>query len=401
MSNATFDLLMAEAKASGADVVTWRRHIHANPELSFKEMETAKYVLETLKSFNCPELSITQPLPNAVVANLRGGEGPIVALRADMDALPIQEDNDLPFKSTKPGIMHACGHDAHTAMLLGAAKVLCGHAAAIKGTVRFIFQHAEEKPPGGAIELCKLGVMERVSFIMGIHVFPSMPPGFVALKEGPLLAGSDSFELIIKGRGGHASMPHDLIDPVPIAAEIVLAIQTIISRRTNALTAPIISICTMTTGPLEANNVIPASVKLLGTIRSHDAGVRIAAPASIDRIAKGICDAHEATHEFNFTTGYDIVDNDPAVTKLAVGVARKVTGGDESRVIIIDKPAFGGEDFSFYQKHAPGTFICLGTGKPGAEFSGPIHSCNFRVDEAGLPMGVCMHVGFIHDSLMV
>lgn len=212
----------------------------------------------------------------AVVADLKGGagEGPIVALRADFDALPLNEETDLPFRSVNKNVMHACGHDAHTSMLLGAAKVLCDYWKEIKGTVRFMFQHAEENPPGGARDLVAHGVMDNVKYVYGQHVFPAYKTGEIALKNGVLTSCSDSFTIVVKGRGGHASTPHLLIDPVPIAAELVMAIQTIVSRKVDSQHAPVISIPTMTTGPNESHNVIPDEVKLLGTIRSFDRSIR-------------------------------------------------------------------------------------------------------------------------------
>lgn len=397
MSNVSFEQLMQEAKMCRPDVVAWRRHLHANPELSWEELKTAAYITETLQGFACPQLTLSHPVPTAVVADLKGtgGPGPIVALRADIDALPLDEANDLPFKSTRPGVMHACGHDAHTAMLLGACKVLCAHVQEIKGTVRFIFQHAEEKLPGGARELCGLGVMDGVKRIFGIHVGPLLPPGTVAIREGVMTSCSDSFTIRVRGRGGHASMPQLLVDPVPIAAEVVTAIQTIVSRRIDPKLAPVVSITTMTTGPNESHNVIPDEVKLLGTIRSQDLTVRNAVPEAIERIAKGICEAHTASYTFDLLKGYDMVNNDKEVTQQVRAIALKLVGGDEKRIVTMEHPMFGGEDFSGYQQHVPGTFLVVGIGHKA-----PPHSCEFMIDEDGLPYGVCMHVGFIHENLI-
>lgn len=398
MSSTLFEQLMQEAKECVADVVRWRRHIHANPELSWQETNTAAFITETLKSFACPQLAISFPLPTAVVAELKGtgGDGPVVALRADIDALPLEENTTVPFKSTKSGVMHACGHDAHAAMLLGAAKVLCGRVSNIKGSVRFIFQHAEEKLPGGAKELCKMGVMDGVARILGIHVFPMLPPGTVMTREGPMTSCTDSFTITVNGRGGHASMPQALVDPVPIAAELVLALQTIVARRVDPKLAPVLSITTMTTGPNESHNVIPDSVKLMGTIRSQDQTVRDFVDSTIETITKGICEAHGATFTWENLRGYDMVNNDPEVTRQVKQIALRVAGGDENRFRTMEHPMFGGEDFSAYQQHAPGTFIAIGVGHKA-----PPHSSEFMIDEDGLPYGVCMHVGFVHDNLML
>lgn len=398
-----FDKLMAEAKAAAADVVAWRRHIHAHPELSWAETETAAYITATLKGFACPQLTLSHPAPTAVIADLKGtgGEGPIVAIRADIDALALDEKNEMPYKSTKKDVMHACGHDAHTAMALGACKVLCQHVAELKGTVRFVFQHAEEKNPGGAQQLCTLGAMDGVKSIVGMHVFPMFPVGTVALKEGIMTSCSDNFTLTVKGRGGHASMPHLLVDPIPIAAQVVLAVQTIVSRKIDAKLAPVLSICTMTTGVNETSNVVPDTVKLMGTIRSQDFGVRDYVPASIEKLAKGICEANGATCELELNKGYDMVNNDPAVTREMHEVAKRVVKGDERRIIMVKEPVFGGEDFSAYQQLVPGCFIGLGVGNKAAGIGAPLHSCEFQLDEDALPFGVCMHLGFVHNNLMV
>lgn len=395
-----FEKLMAECKAIAPTVIGWRRHFHENPELSFKEVETAAFITSTLQSFACPELTITHPTPTSIVATLKGkgGEGPMVALRADIDALPLNEETDEPFKSRKPGVMHACGHDAHTAMQMGAARILCSHVQHLKGSVRFVFQHAEELLPGGASELVARGVMQGVHSIFGIHVVPQIPTGVVAVKPGILSSCTDSFTLLIQGHGGHASNPHLLVDPIPIAAEVVMAVQTIVSRKIDPKLIPVISIPTMTTGPNETHNVIPDEVKLMGTIRCQDKGVREQVPAEIERIAKGICDAHGGKHQFILKRGYDMVDNNPVVTELVHNVALKIVG-TEKRIFVPKDPSFGGEDFSGYQSVVPGCFIGLGIGNKAKNTGESLHCNKFRVDEDGLSLGVCMHVGFVLANL--
>lgn len=399
---AGFDELMKACQETFADVVAWRRHLHENPELSNEEDRTAEFIHRTLRSFECKHLKLTHPVPTSVVATLKGGagDGPLIALRADIDALPLNEEVDEPFKSKTPGVMHACGHDAHTAMLLAAARVLCRHQAQLRGGVRFIFQHAEEKHPGGASVLCDRGVMKGVQRIFGIHVVPQLPCGIVAVKSGVISSCSDSFTIVIKGKGGHASMPQELVDPVPIAAEIVLALQTIVSRRIDPKKVPVLTLATMTTGPNETHNVIPNTVKLMGTIRSHYKDTRAKVPEEIERVVKGITAAHGAEYVFTLKLGYDMVDNDPEVTEQVTGMMTRVLGGDATRIFVPTEPTFGGEDFSAYQRYAPGVMMGLGVGNAACGITAPLHSSEFRLDEDGLTLGVCSHVAFVYENLI-
>ncbi|KPA83160.1 putative Aminoacylase putativen-acyl-l-amino acid amidohydrolase [Leptomonas pyrrhocoris] len=396
----SFEELMAECQAVKDEVIGWCRHVHQNPELSYKESKTADFIVETLKSLNCPALEITHPVPTSVVANLKGGagEGPMVALRADIDALPVEEETDVPFKSQNKGVMHACGHDVHTAMLLGAAKVICAHHADIKGSVRFIFQHAEELLPGGAKELVAAGVMEGVKSIFGMHCAPNYEAGTVGLMPGIITSYPDFFKLVIRGRGGHASTPQLLVDPVPIAAEVVTAIQTIVARKVDPKVAPVVSVTTMTTGPNESHNVIPDEVKLMGTVRSQDKGVRELVPRELERIAQNIAAAHGGSAQLDFTFGYDCCDNDPAVTAQIHSIGERIIGAEN---IINPKVAvYGGEDFSAYQLVKPGCYLWLGTGNKAEGWSETCHSCKFRVDERAIPIGYSFHVGFVYENVI-
>ncbi|KAL7696706.1 Aminoacylase [Lotmaria passim] len=396
----SFEQLMAEVQAAKDEIIGWRRHIHQNPELSFKETKTAAYIEETLRSFNCSGLEITHPVPTSVVADLKGsaGEGPMVALRADIDALPVDEETDVPFKSQNKGVMHACGHDVHTAMLLGAAKVICAHHADIKGSVRFIFQHAEEFLPGGAKELVAAGVMEGVKCIFGMHCSPAYEAGTVGLMPGIITSYPDFFQLMIHGRGGHASTPQLLVDPVPIAAEVVTAVQTIVARKMDPKLAPVVSITTMTTGPNESHNVIPDQVKLMGTVRSQDKNVREQVPRDLEKIAKNIAAAHGGSATLDFTFGYDCCYNDPEVTAQIQSVGERVIGKEN---IIDPKVAvMGGEDFSAFQLVKPGCYMWLGTGNKAEGWCETCHSCKFRVDERAIPIGCSFHVGFVYENVM-
>ncbi|MGG2077464.1 amidohydrolase [Lelliottia nimipressuralis] len=388
----TIEAMLAEVKE---DVLRWRRHIHAHPELSFQEHKTADYIADALASFG--GLTLTRLTPNSVIADLKGAhDGPCFALRADIDALPIQEENDEPFCSTVPGVMHACGHDAHAAMLLGAAKVLTQCQSMLHGSVRFIFQHAEEVPPGGAQELVDLGVLDGVEKIFGLHVMPNFPTGEVGLKEGVFCASTDNFDITIVGKGGHGSMPHLCIDPVVIGAEVVTALQNVVSRRTDPLQVPVLTIATFQSG--ESYNVIPERIKLAGTLRTHHDSVRQQVPQQMEQIIAGITAAHGAQFTLNWTRGYASGNNHPE----ACAIARKVisaTLGDQA-LREIAHPLFGGEDFSSYQQKVPGCFLFIGSGNEHIGATYGVHNPRFRLDEAALQTGVRLHVGFIQHLLL-
>lgn len=388
----TIEAMLAEVKE---DVLRWRRHIHAHPELSFQEHKTADYIADALASFG--GLTLTRLTPNSVIADLEGAyDGPCYALRADIDALPIQEENDEPFCSTVPGVMHACGHDAHAAMLLGAAKVLTQCQSMLHGSVRFIFQHAEEVPPGGAQELVDLGVLDGVEKIFGLHVMPNFPTGEVGLKEGVFCASTDNFDITIVGKGGHGSMPHLCIDPVVIGAEVVTALQNVVSRRTDPLQVPVLTIATFQSG--ESYNVIPERIKLAGTLRTHHDSVRQQVPQQMEQIIAGITAAHGAQFTLTWTRGYASGNNHPE----ACAIARKVisaTLGDQA-LREIAHPLFGGEDFSSYQQKVPGCFLFIGSGNEHIGATYGVHNPRFRLDEAALQTGVRLHVGFIQHLLL-
>lgn len=387
-----FDAMLAEVKD---DVLRWRRHIHAHPELSFQEHNTADYIAGELSGFG--GLTLTRLTPNSVIADLKGAhDGPRYALRADIDALPIQEENDEAFCSTVPGVMHACGHDAHAAMLLGAAKVLTQCQSMLHGSVRFIFQHAEEVPPGGAQELVDLGVLDGVEKIFGLHVMPNFPTGEVALKEGVFCASTDNFDITIEGKGGHGSMPHLCIDPVTIGAEVVLALQNVVSRRTDPLQVPVLTIATFQSG--ESYNVIPERVKLAGTLRTHHASVRQQVPQQMEQMIAGITAAHGARFTLNWTRGYASGNNHPDACAIARKVVSDALGDRALREMA--HPLFGGEDFSSYQQKVPGCFLFIGSGNESIGATYGVHNPRFRLDEAALQIGVKLHVGFIQHLLL-
>jgi len=370
----------------GDEVIGWRRHLHRNPELSFQEEETSRFVYETLESFGVLELS--RPTPTSVVARLVGERpGRVVALRADMDALPIEEENDFEFASKSPGVMHACGHDGHTAMLLGAAKVLVGMREEINGEVRFLFQHAEELYPGGAEEMVEAGVMEGVDAIVGIHLWSGLEAGKIGVVYGPMLAAPDTFEISINGRGGHAAMPHQTTDAIAIGAQVVANLQHVVSRNVDPLQNVVVSVTKFAGGT--THNVIPGTVEMVGTVRTLDEEVRAKVPEMMERIIGGVTAAHDASYSFEYQRGYRPVVNDEEVTRVVEETVREVFG---ERALEMMPPIMGGEDFSAYQRVAPGTFVFVGAGNEAKGITYPHHHPRFTVDEDALENGVKMHV---------
>ncbi|PHI28242.1 amidohydrolase [Budvicia aquatica] len=377
------------------DVIGWRRYIHANPDLTFQETPTADYIYKQLTGFG--PLQLQRLTPNSVVARLVGAHpGKTYALRADIDALPIQEDSGEPFSSTKSGVMHACGHDAHAAMLLGAAKVLCQLQSEIRGEVVFIFQHAEEVPPGGAKELVEKGVLDGVTMIFGLHVLPNYPTGKVMLKPGVFSASSDNFDIVIKGCGGHGSMPHLCIDPVTIGSEVVTALQQIVARKLDPLSVPVLTVATFQAG--DSYNVIPDSARLAGTLRTHNKDIRQKVPLLVEQILTGITSAHGAEYELTWTTGYTIGYNHEDACLISRRVISDTLGANT--LIEVASPMFNSEDFSSYQEKIPGCFIMIGSGNEEIGATHGVHNPKFKLDERAMQIGVSLHVGLIHDLLI-
>jgi amidohydrolase len=363
------------------DVVAWRRHLHAHPELSFEEIETSRFVAERLAAL---DLEVSRPGETSVMARLVGGRpGPTLAIRADMDALPIHEDTGLPFASTNPGVMHACGHDGHTAILLGAATVLAGLRSQLPGEIRFLFEPGEEALPGGAAGMVQAGVMDGVDAVIGLHLWAPLPLGSIVVRPGRLLAACDVFRIEVRGRGGHIGVPQDAIDPVAIGAQVVTALQHIVAREVDPQEPAIVGVTGFHAGG--SVGVIPETAEITGGTNVFSPAVQDLLERRIGEIATGICRAHGAGCKVEYTRGYRAIVNDEGVTAAIDRVARQAFG-DEA--VGTGQALMVGEDFSAFAERAPGCFVLLGAGNAAAGVVHDHHHPRFDIDEAALPMGV-------------
>ncbi|HET7457700.1 MAG TPA: amidohydrolase, partial [Gemmatimonadaceae bacterium] len=380
------------------EVIGWRRHLHRHPELSFHEERTADWIAETLRGFDREggALRIERPTPNSVVARLAGGRGagPTLAMRADIDALPVEEKNTHDFVSTNPGVMHACGHDGHTAMLLGAAKVLLSRRDELAGEVRFVFQHAEEVYPGGGEELVRAGVMNGVQLVVGAHLWSPLAVGKIGVKAGPLMAAPDLFRIAVLGSGGHAAAPHETIDPIVVAAEVVVNLQHVVSRNVDPLQPAVVSVTQIVGGT--THNVIPGEVRMQGTVRTLDPALRRRMPELLERVVSGVTSAHGARYDFAYEPGYRPVINDAAAADL---LRRAVVGAIGADALVEATPTMGAEDFSAYQQAAPGAFFFVGARNEERGIVQPHHHECFDVDERALDLGTRVFVAAALDML--
>lgn len=353
--------LLNRAVEMQGEIAEWRRDLHMNPEILFETHRTSAMVAEKLKAFGCDEV-VTGIGRTGVVGVIKGrhGDGPAVGLRADMDALPMTEETGLDYASKTPGQAHACGHDGHTAMLLGAARHLC-ETRNFRGRVALIFQPAEEGG-GGGDEMVKDGMMERfgIASVYGLHNFPGLPIGQFAIRNGAMMAATDVFSIKVMGKGGHAAAPHKSVDPIFIGSQIVSALQGIASRNADPLESVVVSITRFNAG--EANNVIPQTAMLVGTIRTLKKELRELARANVRRTAEGVAAAlgGEASVDLNHEMGYPVTRNHEREAAIAAAVAREVAGG--KNVDTDCAPVMGGEDFSFMLEARPGAFIFMGNG---------------------------------------
>ena len=383
---------LSEIASQSKEIHQWivekRRTIHRHPELMYEEFETSKLVQNTLKELEIPykkDIAIT-----GVVGTIGNGKGPCIALRADMDALPIHEEADIDFKSEIDGKMHACGHDCHTAMLLGAARVLKENEHKINGTIKLIFQPAEEGGAGGKM-MREQGVLldPKVQQIFALHVAGTIPVGTLASKEGTLLAATSSIKILVKGKGGHAAAPHHTNDPVVTGSKIVVELQTLVSRELNPLEPGVISITMANAG--SAFNVIPSTMELQGTIRSLTIEGVSNLQTRIKEIAQSIAKANRCEAEVSFPgNDYPPTINDAGCWQLGKSAAKEILG--EENLIEMPDPIMGGEDFAYYTEEVPGCFSFLGVGNPDIDAVYDVHHPMFKVDEKALSLGTAIHV---------
>ena len=360
-----------------------RRHIHSHPELSAQEHQTSAFVAGVLSANG---VHVQEGVgKTGVVGEVQGdGSDPrLLAIRTDMDALPIQERTGLEYASREQGIMHACGHDVHTTVGLGTAMVLSQLAPELRGNVRFLFQPAEEIATGAGW-MVQDGAMEKVTAILGVHVFPSIPAGTVGIRYGALTAAADDLEIIIIGESGHGARPHEAIDAIWIASQVITTLQQAISRTQNPLRPVVLTIGKISGG--RAPNVIADKVQLVGTVRSLHPESRANLPGWIEQILASICRSYGASYELNYRPGVPSVQNDTALTQLLQTAAEEAWGGD--RVQVLTEPSLGSEDFSMYLEHAPGMMFRLGVGYKDRAVNYPLHHPQFEVDESAILTGV-------------
>ena len=364
-----------------------RRYLHENPELGFQEFNTAKFVTERLKSLGVEDIrtGINQTGIIGLVRGTGGGPGRVVLVRADMDALPIQEENDVDYRSQFDGVMHACGHDAHTAILLGLARTLMGRRDEFSGTVKLLFQPSEEHFPGGARGMIEEGVLEdpHVDASFALHMAQHQPLGVITISGGPIMAAPDSFKVTIQGKGGHAAAPHTAVDPIVIGAQIVNALQTVVSRNIDPIESCVVTVGYFNAG--EAFNVIPDVAMLGGTVRTLTPEMRELAQARVTSIAKGISEAGGATAEVEYTLGYPPTVNDHAAAALVREAATEVVGADN---VISPPPSMGGEDYSYFLLERPGAMFQVGSKNEERGLVWGHHHPRFDIDEESLAIGL-------------
>lgn len=384
------------AKQYAPDFIAIRHHLHAHPELSYQEFETSKFVQQKLSAAGIP----FEVMAGTGVVGLLKGKNPdrrVIALRADMDALPIKEENDIPYRSIHEGVMHACGHDVHTTVLLGASRILQELKDEWEGTVKLIFQPGEEKNPGGASLMIKEGVLKNPvpQAIFGLHVHPGLEIGKLSFRGGMVMASADEIYITIRGKGGHAAAPHLTVDTILVASHLVVALQQIISRNRNPLSPSVLSITSVQGG--YTTNVIPSEVKLMGTFRAMDEEWRFRAHELIRKLATELVHSMGAEIDLHIDVGYPMVHNDEALDKVARAEAAQYMGKEH---VLETEIRMGAEDFGYYTRQIPGCFYRLGVMNEQKGITSGVHTPTFNIDESAIEIGAGMmawmgaHVNF-------
>lgn len=363
------------------DVRAWRRHLHAHPELGFDEHETTAFIRSLLDEWG---LSYSAPITTGTAVRIHGdAPGPALVVRADLDALPIQEQNEVGYTSTRPGVMHACGHDGHTAILLGLAKLLSHRRDRLRGEVRLVFQPAEELVDGGAVKLIETGVLDGAAAVVGFHLRNELDTGILGLTHGAMLASDDRFDITVVGAGGHAGCPHQTTDALTIAAGLVSQLQTLVSRRIDPLSPAAVSIGSLHSG--DVYNVIPGEARLSGTVRTLSPATRDLLESELVRLARSHADAHNAKAEVTYRRGSPPLVNDSRAVEFVRPVAEAVVGADQVTSV---PPRMGAEDFAFYGERLPSVYVYVGAGGDNAPSAFPHHHPRFDIDEDALGVGL-------------
>ena len=375
------------------EMTIWRRDIHQHPELAFEETRTSDFVAEKLKEFGIE--THRGMAKTGVVGTIKNGEGPSIGLRADLDALPLDEKNTFEYASVNYGKMHACGHDGHTTMLLGAAKYLA-KSKNFQGTVHFIFQPAEEGGGGGDI-MVKEGLFEKfhVDSVYGMHNWVGLEAGHFGVGVGPIMAAADTFDLIINGKGGHAAMPHQCIDPIIVASQVLTALQSISSRNTHPVDSLVISVTQIHAG--DAYNIIPDTVKMHGTVRTFLSETRDEIPSKMLKVSEGVCNAMGASCELNYIHGYPATVNSITETDISAKAAIDLVG--EDKVVRNPTPSMASEDFSYMLQARPGCYVWLGIGTVEDKNRFSLHSSNYDFNDHVLPIGAAYWATLVENEL--
>jgi amidohydrolase len=374
------DGLKKDVEKLTGKIIEWRRDFHRHPEIAYQEKRTSSVIRQFLESLDIPVTTCATTGLRGILEGLPGGK--TVALRADIDALPLKEEGDKGYISENPEAAHACGHDGHMAILMGAAEILSRRKDRFKGNVVFLFQPSEERIPGGAKKMIEEGALEGVDAVFGLHLWQPLPTGSIGIVKGAMMAQPDDFSITVKGKGGHGSMPHTTVDPILVASHLVVNIQSIVSRNVDPLKPVVVSFGTVKGGTIY--NIIPGEVSLTGTVRTFDSSIQSLAEKRLREITEETCKAFGATAEFEYEKGYPPLVNHEAMVDFVLEVTGKTLG--EDRIQAID-PVMGGEDFAYFLQKVPGAFLFFGMGD-GMEF--PHHHPAFDLDEKALPQATLL-----------